>query len=81
MRYHSRGTRAVPHLCADPGHSREPGADGTRLSRFFQPRPTLTRGASAHLTTRTLTQTGGNSLVGATNWATKAPTRGRWDPS
>jgi len=53
-----RTTAGNPRRCrtprADPGHPREPGADGTVLSWFFQLRPPLTRGASAHLTTRTL---------------------------
>ena len=68
-------------------HSREPGRCRTRtltpatpasqartapVLLDFQLRPPLTRGASAQLTTRTLTQTGDNSLVGAINWGAGA---------
>jgi hypothetical protein len=47
----------VPHLRARPGHPREPGAGQRRPFSISATAP-LTRGASAHVTTRTLTQTG-----------------------
>jgi hypothetical protein len=62
----------VPHPHADPGHSREHRRGRHPSFSIFQLRPPLTRGASAQLTTRTLTQTGDNSLVGAINWRTRA---------
>jgi hypothetical protein len=61
----------VPHPRADPRHP----ASHTRTAPVlldFQLPPPLASGASAQLTTRTLTQTGDNPQVGAINWGTGA---------
>jgi hypothetical protein len=47
----------------------------------FSATATTDQGASAHWTTRTLTQTGANSLVGALNWGTGPPPEDRRGPS
>jgi hypothetical protein len=72
----------VPHPRADPGHPGELHADSTVLFRFLQLRPPLTRGASAHLTTRTPTRadatpaiTGHMRNEGAENWWTTPTSR------
>jgi hypothetical protein len=52
----------MPHLWAGPSHRGEPHADSTALLGFRLPPPPTT-GASAHLTTRTLTRTDATSAV------------------
>src|ERR1700730_1569929 len=78
---HSREPPAGGTRGPDPAPPREPYADSTGLFSIFPLRPPLTRGASAHLTTRTLTQadaapavTGHLRNEGTENWP---ETRGR----